>query len=229
MANKKRTMRLAPAAAVLLIGGIGGAVTFAAMQGPGEDDLIHGCVSQGLLGLGKGSIRIVQDPSECRPGEEPLSWNQQGLQGEPGPQGEPGLAGPVGPSGPAGPRGPVGPRGAQGPEGPQGPQGPQGEPGPGGVVYSRGNNGGAGQPWPYDGAGKWQDVLVACDPGDVATGGGYDWSPNYVFDDADFHVLKSVPFNDESGVPRWWRFYGVNDSDHDVTLGVWVLCQDVAQ
>ncbi|MGH9162756.1 MAG: hypothetical protein ACRD2X_22540 [Vicinamibacteraceae bacterium] len=226
MANKKRTVRLVPAAAVLLIGAIGGAVTFAAMQAPGDDDLIHGCVSQGLLGLGKGSIRIVGDPSECRPGEDPLSWNQQGIQGEAGPQGEPGPPGPVGPSGPVGPRGPAGPQGERGPEGAQG---PQGEAGAGGLVYSRGNNGGVGRPWPHEGLERYADVDVWCDPGDIVTGGGHDWNPRYSSGDNDFHVAASVPVNDANGVPRGWHFFGVNDSSFDTTLGVWVLCQDVAE
>jgi hypothetical protein len=71
-------------------------VTVAATAGSGEPPLIHACVSRGLLGLGNGAIRIVEDPSRCRHHEDPLSWNQQGVAGEPGPPGEPGPAGPPG-------------------------------------------------------------------------------------------------------------------------------------
>jgi hypothetical protein len=111
------------AAAVLCVGAASESNLRAAVQEPAEG-LVHACVSEGLLGIGEGTIRVVEDPSECRPGEDPLSWNQQGIQGDPGPQGEPGPQGPVGPSGPTGPHGPTGPQGEPGPEGPQGPPGP---------------------------------------------------------------------------------------------------------
>ncbi len=86
--------------------------------------VINGCVSRGLLGLGAGTIRIVTNLSECRPGEDPLSWNQKGPQGPQGVPGPQGLQGPPGPQGIQGEPGPPGLTGAQGEQGPQGPPGP---------------------------------------------------------------------------------------------------------
>jgi hypothetical protein len=34
---------------------------------------IHACVSRGLLGLGKGTIRVVSAPSACTSGEDALT------------------------------------------------------------------------------------------------------------------------------------------------------------
>lgn len=127
----------------LLLAGGGGALTFAAMQAPGDGELIHACVTRGLLGgLGKGQIRIVDEPV-CRANEELVSWNYRGSQGEPGPGGPAGPVGSPGPPGVQGPAGPSvpGPPGAQGPAGPSGPQGPpgvQGPPGPAGTATASG-------------------------------------------------------------------------------------------
>jgi hypothetical protein len=70
-----------------------------------EDGPIHAC-----LAPGGGRIRVVNDPGECRPPEEALSWNRQGPPGEQGPQGETGAQGETGPAGPQGPPG-IGPQG----------------------------------------------------------------------------------------------------------------------
>jgi len=40
-----------------------------------------------------GALRVVAASTDCKANETPLSWNQQGPQGEPGPAGEPGLPG----------------------------------------------------------------------------------------------------------------------------------------
>jgi hypothetical protein len=37
-----------------------------------------------------GAIRIVDDASQCRPQEVPITWNTEGPQGPPGPPGPPG-------------------------------------------------------------------------------------------------------------------------------------------
>jgi hypothetical protein len=103
---------------------IGAVVVFGQTQ-PGPP-VIHACVSKGLLGLGKGAIRIVDGPQACLAGEDPLNWNQQGPQGIPGPQGPQGIQGAQGLQGIPGVEGPQGPEGSQGPEGPRGPEGPAG-------------------------------------------------------------------------------------------------------
>lgn len=53
----------------------------------GGDGLIHACVNPA------GQLRIVGTPDECRPQEDPLDWNEQGLPGEDGADGAPGPAG----------------------------------------------------------------------------------------------------------------------------------------
>jgi hypothetical protein len=76
-----------------------------------------------------------------------------------GPQGPQGPQGPRGPEGPPGARGAEGAHGARGAEGPVGPRGPQGPAGATNVTARMGQLG--------TGA-----VGVACNPGEVAVGGG---------------------------------------------------------
>jgi hypothetical protein len=52
-----------------------------------QENLIHGCIKKNA------TLKIVSNPANCSSGETPISWNQQGPQGEPGPAGEPGLPG----------------------------------------------------------------------------------------------------------------------------------------
>ena len=46
------------------------------------ENLIYGCYKKQ-----NGQLRIVSNPSECRPSEVPISWNQAGEQVPPEPQG----------------------------------------------------------------------------------------------------------------------------------------------
>lgn len=112
-----------------------------------------GTTINACVGKGNGTLRIAADGQHCHGDETPLSWNSQGLQGDPGPagpQGSPGPAGPAGPqgqqgdTGPAGSQGSLGPVGPQGSPGPVGPQGPQGDPGPAGPAGPVGPQGPAG-------------------------------------------------------------------------------------
>jgi hypothetical protein len=109
-------------AAVGVSGSLVGAGVVMAQTQP-SPAVIHACVSKGLLGLAKGTIRIVDGPQACVASEDPLTWNQegprgpQGIQGPPGPQGAQGLQGI---------QGPPGPQGIQGNDGPPGPEGPAG-------------------------------------------------------------------------------------------------------
>ena len=73
---------------------------FATSQTLSPGNTIHACQNE-VNGL----LRVTSDASQCRVGEEPISWNIEGPQGPPGPQG------PVGPEGPPGPQGPPGPPG----------------------------------------------------------------------------------------------------------------------
>lgn len=116
--NRHRMLAVIATTGVIATGG-----TVAVMAATTSDDVIHACVSRGLLGLGAGDVRIVDEPDDCRRTEDPLSWNRQG------PAGPPGAAGPQGGPGPQGVQGEPGPQGAPGPQGVPGPQGPQGPPG----------------------------------------------------------------------------------------------------
>lgn len=87
-AHDKSRRRVARRASAIGLGvvmvGIAG-TTLASGQANDTPEPIHACVSQGnLIGLGKGTIRIVADPGACNSNEDPLSWNQQGRQGPPG-------------------------------------------------------------------------------------------------------------------------------------------------
>ncbi len=101
---------------------------FGPLEAQAEEGVLHACAwpSWGLL-------RLVDDPSECRPNERAVSWNVAGTPGEPGPQGTPGTQGQTGAQGPQGLTGPQGATGTQGNPGlpgPQGNPGTQGNPGP---------------------------------------------------------------------------------------------------
>lgn len=121
--------KLKVAAGVMAGSMVFGGLAFASI--PAEDGTITACYTNP-----KGSLRVVDSPSQCRSNETALAWNQTG---------QPGPAGPTGPEGPEGPEGPAGPEGSQGPEGPLGPEGPQGPAGPEGPS---GQDGADGQPGP---------------------------------------------------------------------------------
>ena len=78
-----------------------------------------------------------------------------------------GLPGTAGPAGPTGPSGPQGPAGAAGPTGPIGPAGPQGLPGPAGATNVR-----VRTRYAVESAYLIGEVLVPCESGERATGGG---------------------------------------------------------
>jgi hypothetical protein len=106
-----RLRRFRPSGA--LVGALGvllgiGAIASAAI--PDSNGVIHGCY-QNI----KGTLRVVESPSDCQISETALNWSQQG------------------PTGQTGPTGPTGPQGEQGVPGPPGPAGPPGPPGPPGV------------------------------------------------------------------------------------------------
>lgn len=79
-----------------------------APQAP-QASVIHACAS-----AKKGTVRIVDQPTDCVVTETPLSWNEQGPPGPEGPPGAPGPVGPAGPQGEPGEQGPAGPAGSSG-------------------------------------------------------------------------------------------------------------------
>jgi hypothetical protein len=78
---------------------------------PGSEGVISGCYEQRT-----GLLRVIDAEAgkACTRYEQPLSWNREGLRGEPGPAGVAGPVGPPGPVGEPGPRGHEGPQGLQG-------------------------------------------------------------------------------------------------------------------
>src|SRR6266702_2303068 len=100
-------------------------------------DVIDSCVDS------SGRPRIA-DPTTCKSGEQPLSWNKVGPQGPAGPAGADGAAGPAGPAGPQGPQGDTGLMGLPGLPGLPGATGPQGPAGTAGAVGPQGPAGAAG-------------------------------------------------------------------------------------
>src|SRR5439155_19200054 len=111
--------------------------------------------------------------------------------------------------GPQGPQGDPGPQGVQGPQGPQGEQGPAG---PAGVLgfYTRVNN-------VLIPPSSRSDGSVSCDPGDMATGGGFQG------DDGLVTVDQSYPSS-----PSSWTIHAQNNaSTHTSTAPVYVVCADV--
>lgn len=106
------TRRRTAALAVCLAGGLlAGALAQAGVPKSRSSELIQACRHP------SGYVRIVDEPTDCRGHERPLSWNTQGPAGPAGPAGPPGATGPAGPPGPTGPTGPAGPQGPAGPPG----------------------------------------------------------------------------------------------------------------
>lgn len=68
-----RRRRLALGAALGLVTIGAGGLAAASLN---EPTMIHACVSRGLLGVTKGSVRIVDDPSQCSSIENRVSWER---------------------------------------------------------------------------------------------------------------------------------------------------------
>ena len=177
----------------------------------------------------------------------PVTLAQDGTEGPPGPPGPPGPrgpAGPQGPRGPAGPQGPQGPAGQRGPRGAEGPAGPQGPQGPAGPQGARGPSGAQGEPGVIGGyvrssivlnipAGSDGSVFAACDPGDLATGGGfstfgepgtldlYEARP----DDPAEAVAEDT--SDPLPYPSTYTVGAINATSRDGQLQAWVMCLDL--
>lgn len=120
---------LVPAAVVSI-----GVAGIAAAAIPSADGTITGCFTDK-----NGSLRIVDESTQCGKGEQRLTWNQAG---------QPGAVGPTGPAGPPGEPGATGEPGPTGAPGPTGETGPQGDPGPTGAPGATGAAGPQGEPGP---------------------------------------------------------------------------------
>ena len=144
---------------------------------PGSGGAISGCYAKK-----DGSMRVIDaSTSQCKSGENALTWNQTGPRG---------LPGDAGPQGPKGDTGLQGPQGIQGIQGAPGPTGPQGERGPRGPVTAPNY-----QLVTVNGGGNWfgtdRTVTASCPAGKKAVAGGY-----YQINS---NVLISEPEGDLSG------------------------------
>jgi hypothetical protein len=183
---RTRGLRMFLGAAAIFVAAAG--VAWAAI--PGSTGVINGC-----YGKTTGILRVIDSEAGvgCLNSETPISWSQQGPQGERGPQGiqgPPGERGPQGEQGPQGERGATGETGATGATGPPGPDGAQGPPGPQGDTGETGATGAAGPqgppgplPGPHAGTtgvssttfvlpGETVELRADC-PSGRATGGAY--------------------------------------------------------
>ncbi|MEL7450664.1 MAG: hypothetical protein AAFN78_15730, partial [Pseudomonadota bacterium] len=122
----------------------------------------------------------------------------------------------TGPAGPEGPQGPAGPQGDQGAIGPIGPVGPQGPQGPAGVLgfYQRT----ASSAFVPD----FQVVTVeaVCDPGDVATGGGFGFETS---ETGWLVSISAIP----SGFNDRWRVEALHREDGPQQISAQVVCADL--
>jgi hypothetical protein len=161
---------------------LAGAVALAA-AGRGRDvsdAVINACRKEGT-----GALRVVIAPSSCKAGEQALSWNVRGPQGDAGPSGARGASGA---SGPAGTPGTSGPAGSPGPAGSSGPAGAAGAPGAPGPVGPSGPSGPAG---PKGDSGGNLASLEALD-GIACSAGGKDGTTDLTYDAANHAVLTCV-------------------------------------
>lgn len=186
---KRRITHVLTVAAVLAVA-VGISVASAGI--PSSGGKIFSCYAKG-----SGALRVVAAGQNCKSGEQPLFWNQQG------PKGDPGLPGAKGPAGPQGPKGPAGP---QGPKGDPGPQGPAGG-GLGKLVRHTESN--------FVGVGT-QPVDVSCGPGEHVTGGGYALG----IPDPAYQVTSSGPSVDHEG----WLVVVQNGTGVPERLTVVAIC-----
>lgn len=93
----------------------------------GAPQRIYVCVTADF-----GTLNLSSKTAACPRGQRKMSWQVEGLRGEPGPRGAAGPRGTAGPRGATGPQGAGGAPGAQGPAGTPGTPGPRGEQGPAG-------------------------------------------------------------------------------------------------
>jgi hypothetical protein len=130
----RRSRRRATAAALALgavaATGFATAPAATAASSRGAPQRIYVCVTADF-----GTLNLSGKNAACPLGQRKMSWQVEGLRGEPGPRGSRGPAGsrrPAGPRGESGPQGPAGTPGAGGAKGDPGAPGPRGEQGPAG-------------------------------------------------------------------------------------------------
>lgn len=150
-----------------------------------------------------------------------------GAKGDKGDAGSTGPAGATGATGPAGAKGDTGSAGASGSVGPVGPAGADGAKGDTGATGPAGASGGSYyvNPAPHNGVGH--DGLntqeVACDPGDIATGGGgiTDGPASQAY----LVLVDSFPVYSGHDAPTWWGVtYHNTDTQDPHFFTSYVVC-----
>jgi len=121
--------------------------------------------------------------------------------------------------------GQTGPAGLTGPTGPSGPTGPAGPPGIGDIYVRSANISLA--------PGGWTHTIIDCDPGDLATGGGYylndrDGGTRLTDAQRDVEVFVNGPINEYGAVGLGWVIGIDNMSDGTPRTGTgMVVCADI--
>jgi collagen triple helix repeat protein len=192
--------------------GLLGSIAYAAI--PGTGGVLSGCVTTNeFRGQHVLTLLDTAQSTVCQAGQTLITWNQSGPRGPQGPKGDPGAAGATGPQGPAGAAGP---------------QGPKGDTGTPGVTHIVART--ATVTSFRDG----QPLEVACNPGEVATGGGGHVSA----DDVDQRLYEtgqtgggspgvitaSEPIVTNGSVTGWRVKANRTLNATLVPLTVWVLC-----
>lgn len=111
-----------------------------------------------------GTVRIVKTGETCKPNEQAIDWNQQGVQGIKGDKGD------------------------KGDTGPQGPQGPKGDPAAVGPVSATIRSITLSLPGIAD-----QPLTVPCQPGEIPVGGGVEHVSGGDFGQRSLAVVSSFP------------------------------------
>lgn len=167
-----------------------------------SDGVIRACLKDSKLQ----SIGLAGQLT-CAANEQALDWSITGPQGVTGPQG------------PAGPQGIQGPQGVQGPVGPLGAQGPVGPIGLTGVVriYFKVVETVVPPNSPSSAVVAW------CEPGDVATGGGFShWS------NTGNEIFGSAPGYDPfTRIPSGWVVAVTNPTTAQQFITSYVICADL--
>jgi hypothetical protein len=188
--------RLTPANVIVTLALILAATGFAAAAVPDAGGVIHGCYQKKT-----GVLRVIGAGKRCAKGEKPISWNQQGR------------------------------RGRDGSDGTNGTNGANGTPGTPGINGTNGTNGTNGATnvtvfkasVSVPGTGVSTSAGIACGPGQLATGGGFNSGATAAV------VTESSPSSDgglnpsaTGGTPNGWHI--IVHSSVATTGNIEVIC-----
>jgi Collagen triple helix repeat (20 copies) len=143
-------------------------------------------------------------PVDLSPRTKAALRGQRGSRGLAGAPGQPGL------------QGPQGLQGATGPQGETGPEGPQGLPGEDGFAYTA-----VTDDTLNSNLGETVTKTVSCEPGEVATGGGYAG----VRENSAIEILASAPAGHSPiASPTGWYVTAKNNFGDSYVFTIYVIC-----